>query len=339
MEYENNMQSGFVKIPRSLLSDPRYKAARFKYKHYLLTVLENVAFSKTIHSIGPHLIPIQIGQLCISIRNLVNLCNSGIKFKDEMLDKNIVERASRFWTKCGFMRQEVRHGKMILTITIPGIYDQKNTLSETLSETEARQKRDIKEEDKENKEDYHHPQTPSSEIFEKPRIDLMNDFFEKEIEISPGVVLLESQFNEILKLADKPTLKKIILRIKEKYSDVRNWYSLIKKCCENEKVSCFEKNLKYAKQVISEVKLPNHLEFQENKCIKTKKLGLCVVFLIGQRLPEFFCYSDNSFIEKISDFLRKINIIPPQEKIIPIKNEMENDFEDAQNFVFKPFVT
>ena len=143
---------GYFIIPRSVSSDPRYKSARLKYQKVLLTILENAAFSKTKYAIGTHLIEIEIGQLCISIRGLVDLCNQDVKFKEDLVDKNVVERASHFFRECGFVRQEVRHGKILLTVTIPEFYERKKKESETPSETLVRLNRDTKEERKERKE-------------------------------------------------------------------------------------------------------------------------------------------------------------------------------------------
>lgn len=145
--------SGYFIIPRSVTSDPRYQGARLKYQKVLHILFENVAFAPTTHAIGSEIVQIGIGQLCISIRGLMDLCNEGVKFKEDKVDKNVIERASHFWARCGFVRQEVRHDKTILTITVPSFYDRKKKVSETPSETGERQNRDSKEEDKELKED------------------------------------------------------------------------------------------------------------------------------------------------------------------------------------------
>lgn len=145
--------SGYFIIPRSLMNDPRYQGARMKYKIVLLTILKNAAFAQTTHAIGCEVISIGIGQFCTSIRGLTDLCNEGVKYKEDLIDKNIVERASHFWCRCGFVRQEVRHGKTILTVTIPEFYAKEKNECETGIETKPRQNRDTKEEYKEDKED------------------------------------------------------------------------------------------------------------------------------------------------------------------------------------------
>ena len=137
--------SGYFSFPRPISNDPRYKGARIKYKHVLHIILENAVFRETTHSIGTEQIEVKIGQFCITVRGLVDLCNKGVRFKDDMVDKNIVERASHFWQTCGFVRQEVRHGKILLTVTVPEFYVREKNESETTSETKPRLNRDIKE--------------------------------------------------------------------------------------------------------------------------------------------------------------------------------------------------
>lgn len=145
--------SGYFSFPRSISSDPRYKAARLKYQKVLHIILENAAYGKTTHSIGVEVIQIDVGQLCISERWLVNLCNDGVKFKDDMVDKNIVRRAVHFFCECGFVRHEVIHDKTLITVTVPEFYSKIKKASEPASEPEVNQKRTTKETDKTDKED------------------------------------------------------------------------------------------------------------------------------------------------------------------------------------------
>ncbi len=144
---------GFFSFPRSISSDPRYKGARLKYQKVLHTILENVAYAKTTHSIGLEVVNIEVGQLCISERWLVNLCNDGVKFKHDMVDKNTVRRAVHFFCECGFVRHEVIHDKTMLTITAPAFYNKLKKVSEPESEPEVNQKRTTKETNKTLKED------------------------------------------------------------------------------------------------------------------------------------------------------------------------------------------
>ena len=145
--------SGYFSFPRSISEDPRYKGARLKYKHVLHIILENAAFGKTTHSIGLEIINIEIGQLCISERWLVELCNQGVKFKDDMVDKNTVRRAVHFFSRCGFVNHKVIHDKTLITVTVPEFYMKIKKESEPASEPEVNQKRTTKETDKTDKVD------------------------------------------------------------------------------------------------------------------------------------------------------------------------------------------
>lgn len=143
---------GFVKLPRSLFNDPNWKGMREKYRRVFLVLLFHTSFTEKSFGIGANLITIGPGQFCTSIRNLVDLCNDGIKFKDDKVDKNIVERAVSLFTKIGLVRQEVRHGKSVLTITQRELYDHFQKQSETGSETRPRLDRDTNEERKERED-------------------------------------------------------------------------------------------------------------------------------------------------------------------------------------------
>lgn len=144
---------GYFIIPRSVADDPRYQGARLKYQKVLFIILKHAAFAPTTHAIGVDVIPIAIGQFCIAERQLVELCNKGVKFKEDLVDRNIVTRAVQFWARCQYLSQQVIHGKTLLTLTIPEIYNREKTTSEPTSETKPSQNRANKEEDKELKED------------------------------------------------------------------------------------------------------------------------------------------------------------------------------------------
>ncbi len=144
---------GYFIIPKSVYFDPRFQGARLKYQKVLIAILANAAFAPTTHAIGCEVIQIAIGQFCVSELHLVELCNEGVKFKEDKIDKNIVHRAVQFWARCQFVNQQVIHGKNLLTITIPEYYDRSKKRSEPASEPKVNQNRTTKEEDKEDKED------------------------------------------------------------------------------------------------------------------------------------------------------------------------------------------
>jgi hypothetical protein len=143
---------GYFIIPRSLTSDQRYQAAHIKYQKVLHIILENVAFSETTHAIGNEIIKIEIGQFCISERALVELCNRGVKFQKDKVDKNIIHRAVHFWATCGIVNHQTNHGKMLLTITVNEFYAKNRKGIEPRNESIVNRNRTTNEERKERKE-------------------------------------------------------------------------------------------------------------------------------------------------------------------------------------------
>lgn len=196
------MKNGYFIIPRSVTSDPRYQGARLKYKHVLHIIFENVAFATTTHAIGTEVIKIEIGQFCVSERRLVDLCNDGVKFEEDMVDKNIVRRAIHFFEKCEIVNHKVNHGKNVITITVPEFYERKKIESEPQSEPKVNQKRTTKEEVKEVKElKTNLPNLPSEvllSVAEKPGRSVGSLELRKELEDW----LLRVQWRE--RQADRP---------------------------------------------------------------------------------------------------------------------------------------
>lgn len=142
---------GFVKFPRSLWNDPQWKSCRPKYKQVFMTLLFNASYTQKSHSISGNVITLMPGQFCVSMRKLIELCNEGIRFSEDKIDKNIIERSVSLFTKIGFVRHELRHAKSLFTITHPDLYDHFLNQSETDSETKVRQNRDTNEERKKEK--------------------------------------------------------------------------------------------------------------------------------------------------------------------------------------------
>lgn len=152
---------GYFIIPRSVSNDPRFQGSRLKYQKVLYTILKHAAFAPTTHAIGIEVIPIAIGQFCVTERRLVDLCNEGVKFKEDLVDRNIVTRAVHFFCKCQYLNLQVIHGKTLLTVTIPEFYKVEKVQGEPTSEPKVSQNRANKEEDKEDKEVCNNTMSPS----------------------------------------------------------------------------------------------------------------------------------------------------------------------------------
>lgn len=144
--FSDESPRSFIKIPRSLFNDPRWKGMREKYKKVFFTLLFHASFTKKTYAIGPNLITINPGQFCTSIRNLMELCNDEVKYQEDKVDKNIVERSVSLFTKFGLVRHEVIHGKSVITITQRELYDHFQNQCDTASETKVRLNRDTNEE-------------------------------------------------------------------------------------------------------------------------------------------------------------------------------------------------
>lgn len=174
--------SGFIALPRSLLEDPKWLGMKMKYQRVFLTILTNAVYKPTKWDINGNSIVLMPGQLCISLRRLVEKCNEHVRFKSDMIDKNIVEDAVSLFTRLQIGRQEERHGITILTITIPITYDTQKTQTETQRETKQRHKRDTnKQSNKINKSVcYQDPVDLDARAREKEN-KKMNDDEKKEI--------------------------------------------------------------------------------------------------------------------------------------------------------------
>ncbi len=243
--------SGYFIIPRVVTSDPRYKSARLKYQKVLHVLFENVAFAATTHAISTNVIKIKVGQFCVSSRRLAEVCNDGVKFDEDLVDKNIIDRAICFWEKCGFVRQEVIHGKSLITITVSEFYDRKKTTSEPTSEPKVSQDRATKEEDQEDKElkksqSIPVPRPPSArkeKFFVEPDDGLidssLNNFSKdvpqvpvKKINITRDVFLTQKELDECIKIDG--TSERLIMHIHHildsprRTVEIKNWVNAVR---------------------------------------------------------------------------------------------------------------
>lgn len=134
---------GYIRIPRSLLNDTLWRELTPKCHHIFFVILEHAVFRQTEFISNNQIFILQPGQFCTTIRKLVELSSGEIS-------KNDVERSIYKLILCGFLRQEVRHKKSILTISHKDTYDLIIEASETINETIMRQKRDNNETEKNN---------------------------------------------------------------------------------------------------------------------------------------------------------------------------------------------
>jgi len=153
-ELMSEKENGFVKFPRSVLSDPRYKGARLKYQKVLHIIFENVVFRKTPYAIGTKLIKVDVGQFCVSQRKLMEICNEYVKYEEDLLDRSTIRRAIDYWTSCQFVTHNSTQGKTVLTVTLPEFYISQNTQFDPGLDHKPTHDRPTKEEREEREEEY-----------------------------------------------------------------------------------------------------------------------------------------------------------------------------------------
>lgn len=184
----SNLSIPHIRIPRSLLENPLWIDLPPAYRDVFTILLENVCFfSKKFDDHGC-VIDLDVGQWCGTYRELAKLCG-------KYGDKNIVERSIKKFVLYGFVRQEVRHIKSVLTITHSDTYDLIKRASETRCETGLRQDQDrietqkkkerIKEQEEQHArmrdaakpldENYFHDQRVINESGEKSAIETESD--------------------------------------------------------------------------------------------------------------------------------------------------------------------
>lgn len=141
----------FIKIPRELLEDYNWRSMRLKYQRIFLIILEEVSYRKREYKYNGHSIPILPGQLCISMRRLVETYNRDVKYKDEKIDLPLAQRAVSVFSKFGFSTHESIHGITLITITQRELYEHFKNQSDTPFDTEPIRNRYTNEEYKEGK--------------------------------------------------------------------------------------------------------------------------------------------------------------------------------------------
>jgi hypothetical protein len=130
--------NGYIRIPRSLLNDPRIIGAPSAYLRVFLQILNYAAFEPREYNDHGVILKIEVGQAVFSMRQFAELCGPEIS-------KDQVHRAIKYLIKFNFVRQEVRHRKTVITITHSDTYELILESGATRSATRPRQDRDTKE--------------------------------------------------------------------------------------------------------------------------------------------------------------------------------------------------
>lgn len=137
---------GFIKLPRSLLENSAWYDARPAHQAVFLQILMRCCFKPTIHNFNGNLVELKIGQFAASLDQIQKFCGKHISIGD-------VRGCIRYFEKCQFLTQSLTHGKTVITLCQPDIYDHIKNTSNTTSNTELTQSSHTKEEREERKEE------------------------------------------------------------------------------------------------------------------------------------------------------------------------------------------
>lgn len=144
----------YIKYTRALHNNPNFKSLSYQYRHIFITILVNMAFKPMRLNDHGKPIDIQPGQMMITYRQLVKLCD------EEDIDLPKVQRALKRFEELGFSIQETIHTKTIITIIEPSICKSLKMQDETTFDTRSiqdrykidTQKKNEKKEENEKKE-------------------------------------------------------------------------------------------------------------------------------------------------------------------------------------------
>lgn len=140
---------GFVKVPRSLINSIDWQDLKLKQRHVFQTILYNSCYKPRKYTYNGKTMILMPGQQIISLRELADLCNKSVKFKDEKVDHPFVQRAVSIFFRLGWIDTASDTGKNLITITYPEIYEhflkQNDTASDTVNDTASIHKRRTKE--------------------------------------------------------------------------------------------------------------------------------------------------------------------------------------------------
>lgn len=254
-----NPSEGFIRLPRSLLESEQWNSLRFRQQKLFLYILTKVQYAPYVYKHNGkdiHLIP---GELCISLRRLVDDFNRSTKFKDEKIDLPFLQRSVSTFSKVGLTDTRTDTGITIISVIYPGIYNSNIYFDDTPSDTLSIQNRysHLKEESKKDKKE-DHPSIPSKKSDSPKRDDGMIDEFSSEkgkIEIIDGIFLSQHEIDECVKV--KGSLEKVredmktIQGNKKRKHTIKDWPSTL----ANWKIEDETK-----------LRIRDHIQYTENLC-------------------------------------------------------------------------
>lgn len=132
---------GFLAIPRALLQDHNWLSFSLIEEKIFMTIYQNCCWEDREMDDHGVIIKLKPLQLLTTVRDLAKLC------RHSECNKSKIERAKSKFILIGFLRQEVRHTKTILTITEKHICEMSETRFETKVRQDLPKKWDTNEED------------------------------------------------------------------------------------------------------------------------------------------------------------------------------------------------
>lgn len=124
--------SGYIRLPRSLLQDPRFDSQHAIHKWIFTKIIELACWKQREFNNAGKMITLQPGQLCISYRELAAACGKGVS-------KRWVEGAIRIFSAVQILGQSVGQkigqSKMVLTILHKETYEMILNHSRTVNRT------------------------------------------------------------------------------------------------------------------------------------------------------------------------------------------------------------
>lgn len=159
-ETSMGFEKGYIRIPRSLLEDPKFKGAPPAFRIVLIEIINHAAIAA--HDFNDHskIVRVEVGEICFSLEIIRDLCGSGVSKKQ-------VERSITYFKRVKFLGQRPGHRRSILKITHPDTYDLISKQTGTRVGTRPGQDRDISREGIERKEEKKRESARSSTSFGK----------------------------------------------------------------------------------------------------------------------------------------------------------------------------
>ena len=143
---------GFIKLPRSLIQSEEWRNLRMKRQILFLYILQRVQFTPIKKRYKGKDFMVMPGQLCISYRKLLEDFNETVRFSDDKIDLNFLQRSVSQFSARYWIDTQNDTGIMIITITYPELYEhfksQYDTANDTVIDTLAIQRKERKKEKK-----------------------------------------------------------------------------------------------------------------------------------------------------------------------------------------------